>query len=143
MNRKERRAQAARGSDTMGASYTFSGVPESITNSDAFKRGQQFAQTGELPPGYVEAIYSAAADVRRWLALQSEPPELRWLDPNKGGALIIAGLDAGAGYLADSPDAHRLLQWLDDATGRKLSLNMATWALRIAGQMPMPKEARE
>jgi hypothetical protein len=143
VNRHERRkaaSQARQGQDTMGPSYSFGGIPESVRGHPAFKAGERAAESGEgFPPEYLAAIKDAARAIIEWLYLQTEPPELRWLDGGSGGAFIAANLDAGASYLADSDDARALLEWLDERTGRVLSLNMATWALRLAGLMPMPK----
>lgn len=138
MNRKERRANAAQGRDTMGRSYTFSQLPESITSHPAYKAGQSAAESGKgFPPQYFAAIDDAARLIRRWVAAHPGA-ELRWLEWDGQRTFIAANLDTGAGYLADSPSAHELLEWLDAATGRTLSLNMAGWALRKLGMMPMP-----
>ena len=144
MNRHDRRAAASkerRGQDTMGKSYTVSGVPESVSNLPAFKEGQRRADSGEgLPPAYYEAIEQAADAIRSYLAAHRSKPDLRWLEWDKGRVFLAANLDRGASYLADSPDAFALLAWLDAATGRKLSIDQAGWALRLAGLMPMPQE---
>lgn len=66
------------------------------------------------------------------------PPDLRWLEQKDDGTFISAALDAGAEYLADSPDAFRLIAWLDEQTGRQLSINQAKWALRLCRALPMP-----
>lgn len=146
MNRRDRRAAASqerRAQDTMGKSYTvLSDVPDSVRNHPAFKEGQRRSESGEgLPPAYYEDIERAAREMIAWLQLRTEPPELRWLEWDKDRTFIAAGLDAGAAYLADSPDAFALLAWLDERTHRKLSLNQAGWALRLIGQLPMPEGA--
>lgn len=140
MNRKERRAAASRGDDTMGKSYTLGALPPSMTESPHHKAGVAAAEKGELSPAYLAEIESAAALVRQYLREHSGL-DLKWLTPDADRTFIIAGLDVGAGYLADSPDASALLAWLDEKTGRTLSLNMATWALRLARVIPMPPEA--
>ncbi len=139
MNRHERRKAASqeRQQDTMGRSFQLGGLPESVRAHPMFQEGQRRAAAGEGPPqGYIDAIHDAAALVPRWIAARPSPPDLKWLEWDAGSTFIAAGLDVGASYLADSPDAFALLEWLDSATGRKLSLNMAGWALRIAGQIP-------
>lgn len=146
MNRHERRAAAAkgRGQDTMGESHSFGSVlPLSVTESAAFKAGQAAAESGKLPPGYYAAIEDAARAIRHWIASEPTPPDLRWLEWDNNRVFIAAALDTGAAYLADSDDARRLLAWLDEATGRQLSLNMAGWALRLIGQIPMPAESAD
>jgi hypothetical protein len=141
VNRKERRAAASRGDDTMGKSYTvLPDFPEYVRNSPGFRAGQAAAASGQgFPPRYVAAIEHAAWLVRRWV---SEHPqaELRWLHWDQGNTFIAASLPQGAPYLADSPDAFALLEWLDQQgpDPRQLSINMAGWALRIAGIIPMP-----
>jgi hypothetical protein len=138
VNRKERRAQAAQGRDTMGKSYTLSQLPESITSHPAYKAGQAAAESGKgFPPEYLAAIGVAARLIRRWVA-EHPGAELRWLPWDGNRTFIAANLPEGARYLADSPDALALLEWLDAATGRTLSLNMAGWAIRRLGMMPMP-----
>jgi len=139
VNRKERRAAASRGDDTMGKSYTvLPGVPASVRNSPAYKAGQAAAASGQgFPPEYFAEIEGAARWARRWLD-EHRGAVLRWLEWDGDRTFIAAGLDTGAPYLADSPDAFRLLAWLDEMTGRRLSLNQAGWALRKLGLIPMP-----
>lgn len=144
-NRHDRRAREARerrSNDTMGKSFQLGGLPASVLEHPAYKAGVCAGENGEgFPPAYFEDIKAAAALIRQWRAMQPVTPELRWLVWDAGRTFIAAGLDVGAQYLADSPDAFRLLAWLDEATGRKLSLNMAGWALRMVGEIPMPTEA--
>lgn len=125
--------------DTQGVSHTvLTDLPESITSHPAYKAGQAAAESGEgFPPQYFAAIDDAARLIRRWLAAHPSA-ELRWLEWDSGRTFIAANLDTGARYLADSPDALALLEWLDGATNRQLSLNMAGWALRKLGMIPMP-----
>lgn len=140
MNRKERRARAAseRRGDTMGRGWTV--LPtEALYSDPRFQAGRDsWAKHDGFPPEYFAAIGTASALIRVWVAAEPEPPELRWLVFDQGKTFIAARLDVGASYLADSPDAFRLLEWLDERTGRQLSLNMAGWALRLCGLMPMP-----
>lgn len=141
MNRHDRRkaaSQERKGQDTMGTSYTLSDVPESIRQHPKYQEGQRRAENGEgFPPEYYQAIGVAAKLVAEWVRSQGEL-DLKWLASDADRTFIAAGLDLGARYLADSPDAFRLLAWLDETTGRQLSLNMATWALRQARVIPMP-----
>lgn len=143
MNRHDRRAKAAqeRRGDTMGKSYTvLSELPESVRNSAGFKEGQRRAASGEgFSPEYFAGIDRAAELIRQWTA-EHPGAELRWLEWDSGRTFIAAALDAGAQYLADSPDAFALLEWLDAQFGptEKPSINMAGWALRKLRLMPMP-----
>lgn len=142
MNRHERRKKAAqerraRGSDTMGSSYSTGPLPDHVRQHPAFKRGLDSAKTGEVPEGYHKAIEDAARLMREWVRAQPTMPDLRWLPEKDDGVFISAALDAGAAYLADSPDAFRLLAWLDEQTGHQLSLNQTKWALRLCRAMPM------
>lgn len=144
MNRKERRAEASRErrGDTMGKSYSFGlKLPDGMTQHPDFEKGQKAAEGGELPPGYYDDIKRAASFIRLWMR-EHPTAELRWLEWDAGRVFLAAALRDGAQYLADSPDAHALLSWLDRETGEILSLNMAGWALRLIGQIPMPPEAR-
>lgn len=144
MNRKDRRAQRvrerkARRSDTMGASSHAGPLPEHVTSHPAFQEGKLRAEKGEgFPPEYYEQIERAAKLAFEWVHAQPAPPDLRWVEQKDDGVFIAAALDAGALYLADSPDAFALLAWLDEQTGRKLSLNQVVWALRRCRALPMP-----
>lgn len=142
MNRKERRAEAsrARQSDTMGTGYTLSELPESVKNSPGFKEGRRRAASGEgFSPEYFAGIDRATQLIRQWTA-EHPDAELRWLEWDSGRTFIAAALDVGARYLADSPDAFALLEWLDAQfePREKPSINMAGWALRRLRLMPMP-----
>lgn len=145
MSRHDRRkaaSQARKGDDTMGRSHSFGGaLPPSVTEHPTYKEGARRAASGQgFPPAYFEAIADAARLIARWIASRPIPPDLKWLEWDVGRTFIAADLDVGAGYLADSDDAHALLAWLDSATGGKLSLNQAGWALRKLGLIPMPAE---
>lgn len=109
MNRKDRRAERAKQRQGEGA-----------------------------PPAYYEQIERAGKLVFEWVHAQPAPPDLRWVEQKDDGVFIAAALDVGARYLADSPDAFALLAWLDEQTGRKLTLNQALWALRRCRALPMP-----
>lgn len=143
-NRKDRRAQRAqerkaRRSDTMGKGFTTGPLPPHVTNHPAFKAGEKAAAEGTgFPQGYYDEIEKAAKVIFEWVSSQTPKPDLRWIEQKEDGVFIAADLDLGAGYLADSPDAFRLLAWLDQKTDRKLSLNQATWALRRCRALPMP-----
>lgn len=143
MNRHDRRKQRAlerkarRSGDTMGASHQLGGIPERVLNHPAFKAGEQAAKEGRgLPQAYYDEIERAAELIVQWHAEQIDP-DLRWLKPDADKTFISATLGDGMTYLADSPDAFSLLRWLDEKTGRRLSLNQAMWALRRCRAMPM------
>lgn len=136
----------------MGQGTYLPGVPESVRNHPAFKEGAARQARGEgLPPAYYQEIERAAELIHEWYHSQPTPPDLRWLkEPSApelgiaggkgeaGEVFIAADLDVGAQYLADSPDAFRLLAWLDAKTEHRLSLNQAKWALRRVRALPMP-----
>lgn len=140
MNRHERRKAAARarrakGSDTMGASYSTGGqIPEHIRNSPHFKRA---AKEG-LPPEYFAFIETLARHIFEWVQAEPTPPDLKWHQTDANRTIITGALDAGAAYLANSPDAFRLLAWLDEKTEHKASIYQVTWALRLVRALPMP-----
>jgi hypothetical protein len=145
MNRHDRRKQRSQqrkaGSDTMGAAYQMGHeLPAEVKNHPAFKAGKAAGEKGELPPEYVRQIERSAERVAAWIVSQPSPPELRWVEQKNDGVFIAAALEDVPHYLADSPDAFRLLAWLDEGqpADRKLSLNMAVWALRLAREIPMP-----
>lgn len=141
MNRHDRRAKAAqeRRGDTMGKGYTVvAELPEHVRNNPHYKTGEAAAAAGgDFPPEYYAEIENAARLIEAWCAIQPFA-ELRWLEWDGQRTFIAAPLDIGAQYLADSPDARALLEWLDQQTGRRLSLNQAGWAIRKLGLMPMP-----
>lgn len=146
MNRHERRKQRAqerkarRRGDTMGTGYTAQAMAEPppwMQAHPAFIEGQAAAKTGKLPPAYYKAIEHAAQLISDWYQAQPEPPDLRWVEERDDGTFMIAALDVPQ-LLADSPDAFRLLAWLDEQTDRKLSIYMARWALRLCRALPMP-----
>lgn len=144
MNRKDRRAQRSkerrghRRGDTMGASYTLADVPEHVKNHPAYQRGLEAAKTGQFPPEYYELVERMAKLAFDWYRAEPTAPNLKWLEQKNDGVFVSGTLDVGARYLADSPDAFRLLAWLDEQTGGKATLNQAVWALRRCRALPMP-----
>jgi hypothetical protein len=103
----------------------------------AFEAGQRSAKTGEVPPGYVELVKRMARLIPEWIAAEPVPPDLRWHDSRDDETLIVGPLTGDAlKWLAASPDAVRLCQWLDAQTGREASLLQARIALELAGQLP-------
>lgn len=153
MNRHERRRQRAqerqarRRGDTMTAGYTGYASrepPEHVRNHPAFKaavaEASRAAAAGEkpaMPPRYYEDIENAARLIVQWYHAEPTKPDLRWIEERDDGTFIVAALDA-PGLLADSPDAERLIAWLDEKTNRKLSVYQARWALRMCRALPMP-----
>lgn len=144
MNRHERRkaaAQARRGKATdVQSGYVMHGVPEHVKNSAGFKRAQEWGKQhpDEMPPEYFEQIRKAAIAMNRWVNSQPTPPDLRWIEQKNDGVLVAADLSLAFGYIADSPDALRLLQHVDDELGHQLTLNQALWALRLNRAIRMP-----
>jgi hypothetical protein len=93
----------------------------------------------ELPPGYVELVRQLTELIVQWCGEQPTLPDLRWLDPGK--TMFIGALQgSGVKLLADSPDAFRLIEWLDIQTSRKATLFQATMALRLLGHLPGGQE---
>ena len=90
-----------------------------------------------LPPEYYEDIERAAKACFGWIRAHPDA-ELKWHPPAQDGVLMIAALCDGAKYLADSPDAYAMLADVDAATGRKLTIYQAAWALRRIRALPMP-----
>lgn len=143
-NRHDRRAQRAqerkaRRTDTMGASFStvFSNagaIPEHVRNSPQFQRA---AKEG-LPPEYFAFIEKMAGLIVEWVRTEPKKPDLKWLQTDANRVIITGSLGDGAAYLADSPDAFRLLAWLDAKTERQGSIYQATWALRLCRALPMP-----
>lgn len=145
-NRHERRKQRAqerkarRRGDTMGTGYTAQAMAEPppwMQAHPAFIEGQALGRKRELPPGYYDEIRNAAQLISDWYQAQPEPPDLRWVEERDDGTFMIAALDVPQ-LLADSPEAFRLLAWLDEQTGRKLTIYQARWALRLCRALPMP-----
>jgi hypothetical protein len=87
------------------------------------------------PPGYVALVQRLCGLVGEWHRAQTKPPDLRWLE--WGDTVFAGALDAEAcKYLADSPDAFRLLEWLDEQTGHEATLFQARVALQFVGLIP-------
>lgn len=96
----------------------------------------------ELPPGYVKLVETLMRLIVQWCGEQPGLPDLRWLDP--GDTMFIGGLQGSAvKMLADSPDAFRLIEWLDVQTDRKATIFQATMALRMLGHLPGGPEPEE
>ncbi len=93
-------------------------------------------QRKDLPPGYAALVERLMALIEQWCGAEPGLPDLRWLDP--GDTMFIGSLGAREvqRYLADSPDAFRLLAWLDQQTGREATVFQATVALRMLGHLP-------
>lgn len=84
-------------------------------------------------PGYEQQIEQLVALIPQWIALQDDPPALQWHRP--GDTAFIGPLHGKAlDYLAASPDARRLLEWLDDKTGGVCTLLQASAALGLLGK---------
>jgi hypothetical protein len=93
------------------------------------KRDQKF------PPGYVALVERLGQLIEQWCGEQPGLPDLKWLDP--GDTMFIGGLQGKAvDFLVDSPDARRLVEWLDVQTERKATLFQLTMALRFLGHLP-------
>lgn len=142
MNRHERRKKRAqerkgRRGDTMGAGYQTGPLPRHVLEHPAFLEGQRAGREGKLPQRYYDDIREAALLMCRWVKAQPTKPDLRWVEQRDDGVFVAAPLDA-ADLLADSPDAFRMLAWLDEQTGRRLTINQVTWALRLCRALPMP-----
>ena len=72
--------------------------------------------------------------IPKWVEMESQTrfPDLQWYD---WGTVCFAGSleEAAIGFLAASPDARRLLLWLDEQTGHQATLLMAKVALEMLG----------
>jgi hypothetical protein len=101
----------------------------------ALAAGRRSARTGNMPTGYVALVERLAALIVQWCEEQSTLPDLRWLDP--GDTVFIGALQGEpVRYLADSPDAFRLVAWLDEQTNHEGTLLQLTVALRGLGHLP-------
>jgi hypothetical protein len=96
--------------------------------------------TKPMPPGYIEQIQQLVKLIVRWCGEQPGLPDLRWHDP---GEMVYVGPLKGEPlkFLANSPDAFRLLEWLDAQTGCKVTILQATIALAELGHLPQPAAA--
>jgi hypothetical protein len=125
MNRRERRAQRSQ---------------QRSHQRRASPLGYEMKRMGKpnvaIPPAYVELTKQIILLIQKWIATEPGRPALRWID--NGDTLLIGSIAAHEthGYLADSPDAHRLLQWLDAQTKGEATLAQVTFALRFIGQLP-------
>lgn len=148
MNRHDRRKQRSldrkarrSGSDVQsGKVYQAAGLPPGYQDHPAFKRGQEAAKTGTMGPEYIEQVEQAARKIAEWVHAQPTRPDLRWIEQKDDSVFVIADLAMviDKGMLADSADARSLLEWLDEETGKVLTLNQAVWALRWVRAIPMP-----
>lgn len=77
-----------------------------------------------FPPGYIACVEKIARLIPEWLRAQPTTPVLRFVD---WGDTCFAGPLRGEAlrFLADSPDAFRLLEWLDEQTGGEATLLQA------------------
>jgi len=91
--------------------------------------------SGELPPGYIALVERLCGLIGEWYRAQPSRPELRWLE---WGDTVFAGALQGEAlkYLADSPDAFRLLEWLDAQTEHEATIFQAKVALQYVGMIP-------
>jgi len=87
-----------------------------------------------MPAGYARCAEKVLKLIPKWVEgeCQSRFPDLRWKD---WGRVCYAGTleEAAIGFLADSPDARRLLLWLDEQTNHEATLLMAKVALEMLG----------
>ncbi len=92
-------------------------------------------RTDDFPPGYVALIERFRQLIQDWCGAEPGLPDLRWHDP---GTVRYVGPLRGEAvrYLADSPDAFRLVEWLDVETGRQGTLAQLTMALQLLGHLP-------
>lgn len=77
------------------------------------------------PPGYTALVHRMVELTEKWLATEPGLPDLKWHEPD--GVAFIAPLQGKAlDYLAASPDARRLCEWLDLQTGCEATLRQMT-----------------
>jgi len=100
---------------------------------DKGARKEKAREGQPFPPGYYDLVKQMARLIPEWIRAQPKPPDLRWLE--RGDTIFAGSLGAVQvqKYLADSPDAFRLLAWLDEQTGREGTLFQADCALRHLG----------
>jgi len=90
-----------------------------------------------LPAHYVAQVERSVALIRQWFEQWPGPglPDLRFRDSGK--TMVIGNLDdRGRRYLGLSPDAVRLLEFIDSETAHQLTIFQASCALRLAGFLP-------
>ncbi len=87
------------------------------------------------PPAYVALVERLCGLIGEWYQAQPARPDLRWIE---WGDTVFAGALQGEvlKYLADSPDAFRLLAWLDEQTGHEATVFQARTALQHVGLIP-------
>lgn len=133
MNRQDRRKRRALERKARRRNLSLDAIPESIRNNPHFQKGLK----GQLSPEYVKEIEKAAQLIVQWM---NEHPraKLQWVKQQENGVFVSAALCDVRSWIADSPDAYELLDWLDEKTDRSLSFNMMVWALRLCRAIPMP-----
>jgi hypothetical protein len=108
----------------------------------ALAAGRRSARTREMPPGYVALIQRLMTLIVQWCEEQATLPDLRWLD--SGNTAFIGPLQGTAvKYIADSPDAFRLVAWLDEQTHHEGTLFQLDVALRQLGHLPSRADSAE
>ena len=86
------------------------------------------------PAKYVQLVRRLEALIPQWCSMHAGA-ELRWTAWE--GAVFAGNLAAPfLSYLADSPDAKRLLEWLDERSDREATLLQARVALELCGMLP-------
>lgn len=101
--------------------------------AQAQQRKRKAKKPREWPPGYIECVKEMARLIPKWLRAQPTTPDLQWHD-KKDGVLVTGDLTGPAvKYLAASPDAERLLAWLDERTGKQGTVLQARVALGMLG----------
>lgn len=90
------------------------------------------------PPGYIACCNRLEQLIPQWIEQKSQERYLdlrweRWIVDGK--RIVYAGALGGptAKFLAASPDAEELLNWLDEQTGRQATLLMAKVVLEHLG----------
>jgi hypothetical protein len=103
----------------------------------AFEAGVKAGETGRFPPAYIRLVERLIELIPQWIAAEPTLPDLRWHDIGEGGTLITGPLSGEClKYLADSSDAVRLCQWLDEKTDHQATLLQTSTALGFVGQIP-------
>jgi hypothetical protein len=89
---------------------------------------------GRVPPGYLARCERLSELIPKWIEEKSQQRflDLRW---KRWGRTVYAGPLGGkwANWLADSPDALELLNWLDEQTGKQATLLQALVVLERLG----------
>lgn len=88
----------------------------------------------DFPPGYGRCAEKILKLIPKWVEAECQTrfPGLQWKE--WGRVCYAASLDeVGVEFLAASPDAKRLLLWLDEETNHEATLLMAKVALEMLG----------